>query len=84
MDDIITAAAEACNGLTRLANKVGTTKQVLTHWRNRGVPVERCAELEVATGGVVRRWDMRPDDWHIIWPELVGADGAPGVGGKET
>lgn len=24
-------------------------------------------------------WDLRPDDWHRIWPELIGADGAPPV-----
>ena len=24
-------------------------------------------------------WDLRPDDWHRIWPELIGADGAPDV-----
>lgn len=22
-------------------------------------------------------WDLRPNDWHQIWPELIGADGAP-------
>lgn len=22
-------------------------------------------------------WDLRPDDWHRIWPELIGAEGAP-------
>jgi hypothetical protein len=21
--------------------------------------------------GAVMRWDLRPDDWHIIWPELI-------------
>jgi hypothetical protein len=25
----------------------------------------------------VARWDLRPDDWHRIWPELIGAEGAP-------
>lgn len=25
----------------------------------------------------VRRWDLRPADWHRIWPELIGAEGAP-------
>lgn len=28
--------------------------------------------LEVATGGVVTRQDMRPDDYADIWPELAG------------
>ena len=26
-----------------------------------------------------RLQDLRPDDWHLIWPELVGTDGAPEV-----
>lgn len=24
-------------------------------------------------------WDLRPDDWHLIWPELIGSTGAPEV-----
>lgn len=35
--------------------------------------------IERETGGAVRRWDLRPNDWHRIWPELVGMDGAPAV-----
>jgi hypothetical protein len=23
------------------------------------------------------RWDLRPHDWHLVWPELVGIEGAP-------
>lgn len=45
----------------------------------KAVAVERCVPLEDATAGAVRRWDLRPDDWHRIWPELKGADGAPDV-----
>lgn len=26
-----------------------------------------------------RLWDLRPDDWHRIWPELIGTEGAPPV-----
>jgi len=40
---------------------------------------EYCVAIERATDGAVRRWDLRPDDWHRIWPELIGADGAPSV-----
>ncbi|MGN5479495.1 hypothetical protein ACTMU2_29135 [Cupriavidus basilensis] len=32
---------------------------------------ENCRGLELATGGVVTRQAMRPDDWHLIWPELL-------------
>ena len=45
----------------------------------KAVPAERASEIERATGGAVRRWDLRPDDWHRIWPELIGAEGAPPV-----
>lgn len=35
--------------------------------------------IERQSAGVVRRWDLRPDDWHRVWPELVGVEGAPPV-----
>lgn len=35
--------------------------------------------LESASSGSIRRWDLRPDDWHMIWPELVGTEGAPSI-----
>lgn len=37
------------------------------------VVIERASELEV------RRWDLRPGDWHLIWPELIGTEGAPEI-----
>ena len=43
------------------------------------VPVDRAADFEAASDGQVRRWHMFPATWHRIWPELIGADGAPPV-----
>lgn len=77
MDNAIDIAAETCGTLTSLAGVLGVSPQVLVNWRVRGVPIERCSDLEAASKGAVRRWDLRPDDWHRIWPELVGTDGAP-------
>ncbi|WP_186121079.1 transcriptional regulator [Burkholderia gladioli] len=31
---------------------------------------ENCVGLERATGGRIDRRALRPDDWHLIWPEL--------------
>lgn len=45
----------------------------------RPAPADKCADIELATGHAVRRWDLRPNDWFRIWPELVGTDGAPEV-----
>jgi DNA-binding transcriptional regulator YdaS (Cro superfamily) len=46
-----------------------------------GRPVRRpdaanCRYLEMATKGVVKRADMRPDDYAAIWPELLKAERA--------
>jgi DNA-binding transcriptional regulator YdaS (Cro superfamily) len=43
----------------------------------RPAPPQHCAALERATGGQVRRWDLRPEDWARIWPELQSVEGAP-------
>lgn len=76
------AYAAANDGITGLASLLGVTKGVVWAWIDRGqAPTERCHEIERATG--VRRWHLRPDDWHRIWPELIGADGAPAVPAPE-
>lgn len=52
-----------------------------------------CARIKTASPALARRlhdldtdallWDLRPDDWHLIWPELIGTEGAPVVPGAE-
>ena len=32
-----------------------------------------CVAIERATKGVVTRRDLRPNDYHLIWPELAPA-----------
>jgi DNA-binding transcriptional regulator YdaS (Cro superfamily) len=40
-------------------------------WKARGsVPVEHCLAIERATEGAVTRRDLRPDDAHLIWPDI--------------
>lgn len=46
-----------------------------------------CKGIKVASPALARRWhalspedrlwDLRPADWHEIWPELVGTEGSP-------
>lgn len=80
MSNAIETAARACGGLARLATAIGASTQTVSNWRARGAPLEYCADIERATAGAVRRWHLRPNDWHRIWPELVTADGAPTPG----
>ena len=56
-----------------LARQIGAQPQLVWQWASdvRPVPIERCVPIERATEGAVTRRDLRPDDWHEIWPELV-------------
>jgi DNA-binding transcriptional regulator YdaS (Cro superfamily) len=66
----------------RLAELLGVSGSLMTQWaRGKPVSVERCPKIELLTAGAVRRWDLRPNDWWQVWPELVGAEGAPVVEG---
>lgn len=67
----VTKAIECAGGLNALSARIDRSPQVISNWRTRGVPIEACPAIELATSGAVTRRDLRPDDWHLIWPELV-------------
>jgi DNA-binding transcriptional regulator YdaS (Cro superfamily) len=71
--DALTEATKQAGGVSALAAAIGVTQSAVSNWRSRGgyVPPEHCASIEHATSGAVTRRDLRPDDWHRIWPELV-------------
>lgn len=77
----IDVAADCVGSQSALASRLGVTKAAVHQWKLKGrqVPLEHCAAIEAATGGKVTRRELRPDDWPRIWPELIGADGAPAV-----
>lgn len=79
MTPIQIAIAEA-GGPAVVANLLAASVQAVCFWRDgkRSFPVEHCAKLEAAQTKVTRR-DLRPRDWHLIWPELVGTAGSPPV-----
>jgi DNA-binding transcriptional regulator YdaS (Cro superfamily) len=65
------------------ARRCDCSESQLRQWRHgyddRRPGPARCVVIEAASAFLVRRWDLRPADWHLIWPELIGADGAPAV-----
>ena len=80
--NIKTVARDLCRalheaGLTQvaLADRLGVRRGVVNHWccGREAVPPKHCAAIEAATGGKVTRRDLRPDDWWLIWPELIDA-----------
>jgi len=56
----------------RLARTIGIAPAYLwqmAHGR-RPVPPDVAPSIEAASNHAVRRWDLRPEDWHRIWPDL--------------
>lgn len=86
MTDPIDKASEEVGSQAELARRLGVYPSMITQLSSgeRPVPVRLAVAIERETDGVVRRWDLRPDDWHLIWPELVGVEGAPAVTNREA
>jgi DNA-binding transcriptional regulator YdaS (Cro superfamily) len=65
-----------------LAEKVGvhpaTLYQAMTG-KGAGFSPAECVRIERDSELELRRWDLRPNDWHLIWPELIDTAGAPAV-----
>ena len=69
-----------------LAEKIGKSSSYL--WQlsdgRRSCPPNLAPMIEQATEGQVTRKDLRPDDWHLIWPELIDQEGAAWALRKKT
>lgn len=72
-------AAGGWGSISKLANQIGAHAPDVSSWASesedsRSVPVVHCVRIEQVTEGQVTRKDLRPDDWHLIWPELINQD----------
>ncbi len=69
----IERAAEIVGNKAVLSRAVGVQPPTLQQWikGTRPIPIQKCNAIERATDGQVTRKDLRPDDWHLIWPELA-------------
>ena len=70
-------------GIAPLAQRLGISTvyllQIAARQGGREAKPELCVRIEGETCGDVRRWDLRPSDWWLIWPELRDADGHPPI-----
>lgn len=71
----IQKAISLIGGPAATSKVVGMSTQTVCFWRDglRCVPTEKMALIERACGGAVTRKDLRPMDWHVVWPELAQA-----------
>lgn len=84
MSSKLTPIEQACQLLgsqSILAKLLKVSPPTVNQWVKavRPIPAESCVLIEQATNGNVMRWDLRPNDWNRIWPELIGKEGAPEV-----
>ncbi len=76
--ECLDVAGQTVGGITKLARALGVGQSNLSNWKRRGrIPVEFHAQIEEFSGGKYTRRDLRPKDWHKIWPELVDLYGRP-------
>lgn len=84
MSTQITPVEQACKEVgsqAELAKLLKVSPPTVNQWVKGGrpVPVEACVVISKTPNVTVKRWDLRPDDWHRIWPELIDMEGAPKV-----
>jgi DNA-binding transcriptional regulator YdaS (Cro superfamily) len=65
-------ACELAGGQASLARALGVTPPTISQWASgeRPVPIIQACAIELAFPATSRR-RFRPDDWHLIWPELA-------------
>ena len=69
----VAAAADLAGSQAALARSLNVTAPTINQWAKgvRPVPEKMAVAIEAITNGAVTRRDLRPNDWFLIWPELV-------------
>lgn len=50
----------------------------------KSMSAANAVQIERLSHGVLKRWHVRPRDWHRVWPELVGSTDAPAPPDQEA
>ena len=63
-------ACKAVGSQRALAMALGIAVAQVNQWvtGRRGVPAKYCQSIVELTEGLVSVQELRPDDWHLIWP----------------
>jgi len=84
--NIAKQATKLVGGVSALARALGRSSSEVSQWASghRPIPIACCPAIERATGGQVTRRDLRPHDWHLIWPELAENEASNGAISKHA
>ncbi len=63
-------ACQVVGSQRALARLLGVTPGLIYQWTAgiRGVSIRHCQAIVELTDGHVTVKDLRPDDWHLVWP----------------
>ncbi|MCL7938799.1 helix-turn-helix domain-containing protein [Halomonas sp. ATCH28] len=67
-------------------SSTGTTRAYLKQigYGHKPASPEIAVRVEAATEGAATRRSLRPDDWHVLWPELLTSDTPKVTPGRAT
>ncbi len=67
-----------------LAAQLGLNEQYLYQCLTgrKDMKTDEAVRIERESGGRLKRWHLRTNDWWLHWPELIGTEGAPDVPSK--
>ncbi len=60
-DQALKTAIKHFGSQEKLAKKLGLCSMAITQWKKRGVPANKCLQIEQATDGLVTCYELRPD-----------------------
>jgi DNA-binding transcriptional regulator YdaS (Cro superfamily) len=70
-----TAIIKLLGGPTRIAKMVGVSVPAVSMWQNGEIPMDKlvilAATLEKESHGLITRKTLFPDNFGLIWPELL-------------
>ena len=70
-----TAIIDLLGGTAKVARMCKVDSAAVSNWRIRGIPADKYmllgARIEEASHGLITRQDLFPNNYFLIWPELL-------------
>ena len=77
------AIIDLLGGTNAVAKMCKVASTAVTQWRKNGIPADRfmflAARIEKESNGLVTRKDLFPNNFWIIWPEMLAKSNSFGL-----
>ena len=78
-----TAIIDLLGGTAKVARMCRVDPAAVSNWKIRGIPADKYmllgARIEEVSNGLVTRQDLFPNNYFLIWPELLPKTNAFGA-----